>query len=219
MLVHPDGNQLVAWHRQELFRHLSLVADGIQRMLGESAEVVVHDFQEPEHSIVHIAGNVTGRQVGGSITDLGLELLESGDGGVLVYRSAGPDGRPLKSTSVIFHDAQASPLGALCVNIDVGDAQRAIRLLEQLVSVPVANGVQETYADDPAEVVSRMVRQEIERRATGTREQTRADRVEIVRALKHRGVFHLRNATTIVADELGVSRYSIYKYLGTLQTA
>ena len=39
------------------------------------------------------------------------------------------------------------------------------------------------------------------------------DRLEIIRQLKRMNAFRFQKAVPYVADELGVSRYSVYKYL------
>ena len=52
-------------------------AEGLQQILGEHYEVIVHDLQHVESSIVAIYGNVTNREVGGPATNLLLQLLYS----------------------------------------------------------------------------------------------------------------------------------------------
>jgi hypothetical protein len=45
-------------------------------------------------------------------------------------------------------------------------------------------------------------------------DMTRLERQEVVRFLDERGVFMLRKAVETVADRLGVTRFTIYNYLG-----
>lgn len=54
------------------------VVKAIARAFGKNCEVLLHDVQDLEHSIVLIEnGYITGRKVGGPMTDLGLYFLTS----------------------------------------------------------------------------------------------------------------------------------------------
>ncbi|MGW0916725.1 helix-turn-helix transcriptional regulator [Streptomyces sp. NPDC002784] len=58
---------------------LAPVAGGLAATLGSFCEVVLHDFRRPERSVVAIAGLVTGRQVGGAMSEIGMGLVARGD--------------------------------------------------------------------------------------------------------------------------------------------
>ena len=204
--------------RDPVFRQLATVADGIAQALGPVCEVVVHDFRDLEHSIVHISGSITGRRIGGSVTDLGLRLLSAGLEQVpqtLVYETTAPNGRRLKSTSTFLMDSDGQPFGAVCINLDISSIHEAAAFLRAVGSVSPTPTVEETFSDNPAEIVASMVRDQITARVADGRAPTHEDRVAIVQDLKRRGVFNLRNGVALVAAELGVSRYSVYKYLGS----
>jgi len=56
----------------ELEKYISL-AKTIAEMFGKKCEVLIHDFSNPQHSIIAIEnGPVTGRKIGDPITDLAL---------------------------------------------------------------------------------------------------------------------------------------------------
>ena len=58
-----------------LERYVPLV-EYIGQIFGEYCEVILHDLTNMEHSIVAIANQqITGREVGGHITDFGLEVV------------------------------------------------------------------------------------------------------------------------------------------------
>ena len=89
----------------EVDAHLDLLktlCHGIARALGPHAEVVVHDFRRPEDSIVAIAGTVTSRSVGGSMSRLGLKLAADGDAAQdqYNYTTRTENGRVLRSSSL-----------------------------------------------------------------------------------------------------------------------
>ena len=94
---------------------------GIVGAFGKHCEVVLHDLTRPERSIVWIEGNVTGRRVGGTLTDLGLAKLRLSDTqeDLLGYVTQTRDGKVLRSSSVFLRDANGSVIGALCINLDI----------------------------------------------------------------------------------------------------
>ena len=53
------------------------IADLIAATFGPCCEVVIHDFSQPETSVVHVAGQVTGRKVGQSFDHLIPNVLLS----------------------------------------------------------------------------------------------------------------------------------------------
>ena len=54
------------------------VADMIANTFGKDCEVVVHDLEDPEHSVVYVANNkVTGREIGQSFYTLVSKVMLS----------------------------------------------------------------------------------------------------------------------------------------------
>src|SRR5919112_1144427 len=86
---------------------LTPVVDGIAATLGSFCEVVVHDFRRPERSVVAIAGSVTGRAVGGSMSEIGMGILARGDAAEdeLNYITRTPGGKLLKSSTMVLRDS------------------------------------------------------------------------------------------------------------------
>lgn len=202
--------------RPEIFRHLKNVARAIVELCGPNSEAVVHDLSDPEHSIIALYGNLTGRHIGGAITDYGLTVLATGgaDGDVLSYTSVAPDGRRLKSASILVREQQGEMFGALCINLDVDSLHRAAESILAFTTWP--NGpthIDEHFTDDPNEVISSLYHEEVSRVGCGNNPLNRDQRIALVRALRNRGIFSYRNAPTVVAGLLKVSRHTIYNYL------
>ena len=57
---------------------LNRLVDMLEQQLGKNTEIVLHDLRNGyEHTIVDIRnGNITGRKVGGTGSNLGLEVLK-----------------------------------------------------------------------------------------------------------------------------------------------
>src|SRR5581483_5756096 len=53
----------------QVFELLDRVARAIVATVGMQCEVVVHDLRNPDHTLIAISGNLTGRMVGAPVPD------------------------------------------------------------------------------------------------------------------------------------------------------
>ncbi|MFF3248722.1 transcriptional regulator [Streptomyces sp. NPDC002870] len=195
---------------------LTPVVDGIAATLGSFSEVVVHDFRRPESSVVAIAGSVTGRTVGGSMSEIGMGLLARGDEAAdeLNYITRTRSGKLVKSSTMVLRDSAGTVFGALCINLDITAVNQAHALVGELAGVAGSAAVPTTtFADDIDSVVDAIVDAHQLRQNKAWPELSRAERLELFRSLDNRGVFAVRGAAQQVADRLGISRASAYSYL------
>lgn len=61
--------------RDAILAALTPVVEGIAATFGPVCEVVLHDYRNPEKSVVAVAGSVTGRTVGGAMSEIGMRVL------------------------------------------------------------------------------------------------------------------------------------------------
>ena len=105
---------------EQVLATLAMLVEPLSRAMPEDSEVVLHDLRRLPNSIVAVAGDVTGRSVGGPATDLLLRKAAAGTIATTVgYETRLPDGRSLRSTTIVVKDAQGIPVAALCINSDV----------------------------------------------------------------------------------------------------
>lgn len=205
--------------RDAILAALVPVADGIAATFGSLCEVVVHDYRRPEESVVSIAGSVTGRSVGGAMSEIGMGMLARGDeaGDELNYLTRTQDGKLVKSSTVLLRDSGGVVFGALCVNLDITAVQQVGTLIGELAGVAAPAEVPTTTFGDSVEVVDAVVGSVVDayqlKRSRPWGELDRAERVELFRGLDERGVFAVRRAVPLVAERLGISRASAYSYL------
>lgn len=104
-----------------LLAQIDTIAKGLSETFAPFCEVVVHDLKKPEHSILSIHNNLSGRQVGEPTTELGLARIESADFPNIVanYTNQFSDGRPVKSTSIGIKNDSGEYVAALCLNLDM----------------------------------------------------------------------------------------------------
>jgi predicted transcriptional regulator YheO len=208
----------------DLLPALIPVARGIAAAVGPRCEVVIHDIADPERlasTIVWIEnGHVTGRQVGGPTTNLGLEALRNADRDPdrLDYRSQTSDGRQLRCSSTYFRDRNGRLIGALCVNVDVSAYVGAKESLEELIG-DAGSPLEETFATDIDDVLAGLTRAAIARTGRPVSAMTREDKIEVLRELDAKGVFLVKRAVDRVARALRISRVTAYAYLQEVRGA
>ena len=204
-------------NRDEAFEFLDRTARGIAAMFGSSCETLVHDMADPGHPILAIYnGHVSGRAVGSTLDVLGtgLTLDEDAYTADLVNMSATtPDGRQIKSST--FHLMGEGYNLALGINFDYSALVYANRILVDLMSVEAdlrSALWQEGDTKQLAELVDRCV--DTVGKPVGA--LAKKDRMKVMALLEQNNAFSYRKAVPYVAQRLGVSRYTVYKYLGEL---
>ncbi len=109
--------------------------------------------------------------------------------------------------------------GALLVELDLGAADQADPMLDALASSPQGTDAPVgsfTHVDRAlAELIS-LAERRIGRPLV---EMSRAEKQQVVRFLDERGAFALRKSVEMVADALGVSRFTVYNYLDSTRQA
>jgi predicted transcriptional regulator YheO len=194
---------------------LQQIAVGIQKLFGASCEVVIHDFSDLEHSIVHIEGTVTGRSVGGAATDLLLACVRNRntDHDMYNYQIQLPNGRIMRSCTMFLRNEADVAVGAFCINFDVTTFSLFHRYLENFV-VMDADDVTETFSDDMQGTIHSLLIETMQEMGTDTPILTRDEKVNLIARLDEKGVFQVKKAVPILAEELGLSRSTVYNYLG-----
>ncbi|MFJ9565404.1 transcriptional regulator [Streptomyces fuscichromogenes] len=194
---------------------------GIQATFGRICEVVLHDFRRGDHSVVAIAGDVTHREVGSPMSAIGLSLLRQGETAEdkLNYVTRLPDGRVMKSTTMLLRLADGTVTGALCINLDVTQLRMSSMLLNEVIggNGEAAEPQPVTFGSD-AETVIESVLAEVEGQlGKPLTHLATAEWLSVFKTLDERGVFQLRRAVPMLAGRLGISRASVYNYIGRLR--
>jgi predicted transcriptional regulator YheO len=190
----------------------------MQRMagaLGEKCEIVLHDFRQQEHSIVALAGRVTGRRKGGSVSQIGLSILREGDDAKphYSYITTSPNGRILRSITVPLRDADNHVFGAFCVNFDVTEMWMMGQSIQALLGTDAEPPKPVSFVDDIHAVIADVIRDETSMLGRPLHELSRAERLQLLKALDFRGVFSLQKSIPQIADYLGLSRATLYSDL------
>ncbi|MBD2844804.1 PAS domain-containing protein [Paenibacillus sp. IB182496] len=182
--------------------------------LGPQCEIVLHDMRTLEHSIIAIEnGHITGRQVGDSSTNLGLQVVSEPeqDGDILNYRAKSRDGKTLKSSSLYLYDQTGQAVGAICINCDITELELAANVLNRFVRTE--RQVEETFSGDIGDVIEALLEQGLALVDKPVAYMHKADKLKLLQFLDSKGTFNVKRSMDRVAQFLGVSKFTVYNYL------
>jgi len=200
------------------------VIEGIAKTFGKNCEVVLHDINNPQSSIIAIAnGHVTGRTVGGPMSEYGLSALRKGeyDKNKVNYLKKTSDGRILKSSSLFVKDENGKVIGFLCINFDMSELSIIKSLLNDFIEVSdgisIENSSEESFGSNINDVLNSIVNRTLDSLGKPVAFMSKEEKVNIVELLDQKGVFLIKGAIDYVAKVLCVSRYTIYNYLDEIR--
>lgn len=196
-----------------LLSQLDTIAKGLSETFSPFCEVVVHDLKDPEHAIMSIHNNLSGREAGQPATELGLARIASPDFPEIIanYGNQFADGRPVKSTSIGIKDEKGNYVAVLCLNVDMTlfrGMQSALARFTETESSPV----REHLDPGSTEVIRQRIDDFAAKRATTARALKTEDRKVLIQQLRKEGLLNVRKSMDTVAQHLGVSRATAYLY-------
>jgi predicted transcriptional regulator YheO len=206
------------------------IVKAIAKTFGKDCEVLLHDANNLENSIVVIEnGHVTGRKVGSPMTDLGLYFLKSDlfkdTEFIANYQTESKDGKKLKSTSIFIRDNKKKIVGFLCINYALDHLIEIRRKIDDFCAVnkDVDKNIfnneekEEIFTDNLDDLLERVFIKAREKVGKPIEKMQKDDKLEIVRYLQKKGVFLVKGNIDKIAKKLNVSRYTVYNYLSEIK--
>ena len=196
--------------REEAFSMLDRMAKGIAEMFGSNCETVINDLADPLHPVLAIYnGHVSGRTVGSTQDVTGVEQDLYLDTDVVNLLAVTPSGQQTKSST--FSIKGEDYHFGFGINYDFTPLAYANRVLLDLIHTEV--DFHSTLYKPRDTGIGELFDAAMLRVGKPVREMTKADRLRVIEHLKGMDAFSYRRAVPYVASHLGVSRYTIYKYL------
>ncbi len=192
------------------------LAKGLSEYLGTGYEIVVQSLGNPDEGVICIMnGHYTGRKIGAPITDFALEMFErikSHDGTpYATYFTENKNGEPIRSTTIAIHGENHRGIGFICINF--------------FLNLPLATFIRENYFSEHLRVFSETFaensREIIEKQVVKIRDEVFSDKnislnnknKEIIFRLSNCGIFNLKDSVVLVAEQLGISKNTVYLHL------
>ena len=189
---------------KELLEHvMKLMAEHF----GKNCEIVLHDFMAPDnHTIIGIEnGEVTGREIGGCVTNLGLEILNGKPAeDAFNYATYAENGHLLRSSSIYFHNSAGQPIGSLCINTDITDTTYFEKMLREYNNTHDYENREdaspkEVFMPDVHELLNRLIDQCIQKYGKPPKLLTKEEKIQFIADLDMKGAFVITKASDLAA--------------------
>jgi len=208
-----------------------LLVKTIAEMFGKKCEVLIHDFSNPQHSIVAIEnGHVTGRKIGDPITDLALSVWKKNGyedkktDRIVNYKTKSKDGKILKSSTVFIRNNQKKIIGCICINYDITVDLMFHKAMDEFCTTvdldkeKSERGI-ETFTSDVNEVLKNIIQEAVEKIGKPIPLMQKEDKLMVAKIADEKGAFLIKGAIAQLAKEINVSRFTIYNYLEEIKVS
>lgn len=212
-------------HINEEWDFLTSYIKGLALHFGKNCETVLLDVSNYEEYgsglIVAIEnGHVTGRKVGDTGTNLGLEILkgELNGGDKYNYVTQTADGRMLRSTTMYIRNAEGMPIGCVCINLDITDLMMAEKTIKDTVLMEDSSTeVNEVFVNNINDLLDMLIQQAQEHVQKPVSKMTREDKKKGIEYLDKKGAFLVKKAGERICHYFNISKYTLYKYLDEMK--
>lgn len=208
---------------------LKRLAKGISSMYGSNCEVVIHDLTSGyENTIIAIEnGHISGRHVGDDASEIVLQTLKQGKSETedhYNYLTRTKDGKMLKSSSVFIRDEKEEVIGLFCINYDVSDLMMANVAINAVIGAePEVNGSGkssgkgsiDTITTNISELLDQLIEDSTTYVGKPVSHMTKEDKIKAIQFLDEQGAFLITKSGDKVAKHYGISKYTLYNYMGS----
>ncbi len=206
--------------KKEAYDFLCRLAEGIAIMFGKNCETVIHEVKDGKlWTIKSFNGHVSGRKamttqgiLGGTLADedIAYDMLVTDACNQLVVH---PSGKLIKSSTFFLKGADYTY--ALGINYDITVMNQMGNILDSLTqsNASLSNtltGKNETSGmEGILQECLKIINRPVEK-------MNKEDRINLIRLLDERKYFDMHKSVPYLAEQIAVSKYSIYKYLKEL---
>lgn len=222
---------------REVDKYIPLV-DFLAQALGSNVGVVLHDLTKPDNAIIAIANNhISGREVGGSTTDLVLKILKEGlpenKNYISNYKGRLPNNNLTRSSSYFIKNSHGKIEGVLCINMDISELIRVNRFLSDFIGLPEAKSepctttalssientveVFEHLHDNIDDVLQAIITKVLSEFTVPPERMSVDEKIEVVKRLNEHGLFLLKGGLPELAKRMCISETTIYRYLNKIK--
>ena len=202
---------------------LKQLAHGLAIQFGSSCEIAIHDLKtkDLEKSIVYIEnGHISNRQIGDGPSGIVLETLQSDPSTIhdkLSYLTKTEDGRILKSSTFYIRDDDGSISYIFSLNYDItaftaAAIQSLIATKDKLPDLTGDSPRQITH--NVNELLDLLIEQAVAKVGKPVAMMNKDDKVAVVQYLDHAGAFLITKSGDKVSSYLGISKFTLYSYMG-----
>lgn len=208
-------------HIDEERELLTSLIKGIANQFGTSCETVLLDltnYQEYGSGLIVAIenGHITGRKVGDTGTNLGLEVLRGTDreGDKHNYLTQTKDGRMLRSTSMFIRNSEGLPIGCICINLDISDLMMAENTIKDFTMLNhLKTDVNEVFVNNVNDVLDILIQEAQDHVGKPVAHMNKEEKKKGIKYLDQKGAFLIKKSGDKVCSYFGMSKYTLYNIL------
>lgn len=198
------------------------MAEGISQMFGKNCETVIHELKDGEAWTIaifngHVSGRtanttmgIFGRPIG--IEEFSQEKMSQDNYNQLVIH---PSGKMIKSST--FFLAGEDYKFALGINYDMTLMNQMNHMLEDFTAIS-GDLFEQLSGEKSGDIhLNNIFDACLEVLNKPIPQMKKEERKMMVQLLKERNFFNLQKSVPYVAERLGVSKYTIYKYINEIE--
>lgn len=210
-------NDLVLTKSEKLIlESYKTMMDGLSAYLGEGYELILHSLEDLNHSVIKIInGHYTGRTEGAPITDLALTMLEqlNQDESLEVQPYFNrKNGTTLKSVTIPVLGEGKRIIGLLCINFHM-ELSFASFIADFSPHTAVSDDPRETFSSHSDGVIFSTLKDVKAKVYADPSVSSNNKNKEIIRRLSEKGIFKMKDSVANVAENLGISKNTVYLHL------
>ena len=203
---------------REILEHYVKAGEIIAEMFAPYMEVIIHDLQDPEHSIIAIFNNhVTGRKIGDGTSDLGYKkLADELPDKIVNYNNQSPSGADLKSSSLTIRNRNDEIIGSMGFNFDLSSFSNIKEFFEIFTKTVVLENLpnrEQFFMWSVRDEIQQALNKYITFHDLHGKALTRKDKLNVVAFMKKEGHINKNGAITILSELLAITRPTLYKYI------
>ena len=211
-------NKINQSQNREILEHYVKVGEVIAEMFAPNLEVIIHDLQTPEHSIIAIFNNhITGRKIGDGTSDIGYKKLEDELPDKIVnYNNQSPSGSDLKSSSLTIRNSDGKIIGSMGLNFDLSSFVNIKEFLEMFTETFTLDNLpkrEEFFMWSVKDEIQQALNKYIASHDLQGKVLNRKDKLNVVAYMKKEGHINKKGAISILSEMLAITRPTLYKYI------
>ncbi|MEY8321858.1 PAS domain-containing protein [Lachnospiraceae bacterium 46-61] len=195
------------------------IADGLGDFLGSACEIVIHNLESLDSSIIKIVnGNHSGRTIGAPITDVALSVLtkleENKEKNFITYFAKNKRGEQIKSSISAIYGERNRIIGLFCVNFFLNTS--LFEFVNSFINNHMEeseNNISENFVDNAEDLMIGAL-EEVKKIVYNDLSISSSNKnKEIVYLLYQRGIFNLKDSVITISNHLGISKNTVYMHL------
>lgn len=209
----------------EELEFLTSLIKGMAKHFGEHCETVLLDVSNYEEYgsglIIAIEnGHITGRKVGDTGTNLGLEILRGTDneGDKHNYMTQTKDGRMLRSTTMYIRNSEGLPIGCICINLDITDLVMAENTIKDFARKnDTKTDVKEVFVNNVNDVLDIIIQEALDHVGKPVAKMNKEDKKKGIKYLDRKGALLIKKSGDQICSNFNMSKYTLYNYLDEMK--